>query len=139
MTISPRPILIAEDDPNDAFMLRRAFDRAGIANPLVFVADGVEAVDYLSGRGPDDGAAGPPPAVMLLDLKMPRRSGFEVLEWLRAQPGLGTLPVVVLTGSNEPKDIARAYELGATRISPSPVRRTNCSRRCAASASTGWS
>lgn len=114
MRISPPTILVAEDDPDDAFMLRRAFTTANIVNPVAFVSDGDEAIAYLAGTGRyADRDLHPLPVVILLDLKMPRRSGFEVLEWLRAQPGVGRLPVVVLTSSREPRDVTRAYELGA--------------------------
>lgn len=114
MRISPPTILVAEDDPDDAFMLRRAFTTANIANPVVFVSDGDEAIAYLAGTGRyADRDLHPLPVVILLDLKMPRRSGFEVLEWLRAQPRVGRLPVVVLTSSRESRDVTRAYELGA--------------------------
>ena len=114
MRISPPTILVAEDDPDDAFMLRRAFTTANIVNPVAFVSDGDEAIAYLAGTGRyADRDLHPLPVVILLDLKMPRRSGFEVLEWLRAQPGVGRLPVVVLTSSRESRDVTRAYELGA--------------------------
>lgn len=114
MTVEPPPILVAEDDPDDAFMLRRAFAKANVANPLAFVVDGEEAIEYLGGTGRYGGHSRQPlPVVLLLDLKMPRCNGFEVLEWVREHPGLGRLPVVVLTSSRESTDIARAYELGA--------------------------
>lgn len=114
MNIQAQPILLAEDDPDDVLLLRRAFARANVANPLVVVSDGDEAVEYLSGSGRyTDHGSHPLPAVLLLDLKMPRRNGFEVLEWLRSQPGLTALPVVVLTSSRESADVRRAYELGA--------------------------
>lgn len=114
MSIEASPILVAEDNPDDAFMLRRAFAKANVANPLVFVIDGDEAIEYLSGTGRYASRLHHPlPAVLLLDLKMPRRNGFEVLEWIRDHPGLGRLPVVVLTSSRESSDVSRAYELGA--------------------------
>ncbi len=108
------PILIAEDDPDDAFLLRRTFVKAQVANPLVFVGDGDEAIRYLSGLERFSAHEEQPwPVVLFLDLKMPRRNGFELLEWLREQPPFGGLPVVVLTSSREPADVTRAYELGA--------------------------
>jgi CheY-like chemotaxis protein len=114
VNIEPPPILVAEDDPDDVFMLRRAFAKSDVANPLVFVSDGDEAIEYLSGSGRYANVDHHPvPAALLLDLKMPRRNGFEVLEWLRDHAGLGHLPVVVLTSSRESADVTRAYELGA--------------------------
>ncbi|WP_225889775.1 response regulator [Indioceanicola profundi] len=118
MTDRVEPILLVEDDPNDQLLIRRAFGKAKLMNPLSVVGDGDEAVAYLSGMG---GNAGPP-ALIMLDLKLPRRSGLEVLEWLRAQPApLGRTPVVVLTSSRENHDVARAYELGANSYLVKPV------------------
>ncbi|HYE49158.1 MAG TPA: response regulator [Azospirillaceae bacterium] len=118
-----KPILLVEDDPNDQLLIRRAFTRAKLANPLRLVADGDAAVDYLSGRGAfADRSANPVPALVLLDLKLPRRSGLEVLQWLRAQPqGLARTPVVVLTSSRESADVNRAYDLGANSFLVKPV------------------
>ncbi len=105
-------ILLVEDEPDDAHLLTRAFRKAGIGNPVRWLTDGDEALAYLAGQGPyADRERHPLPAVVLLDLKLPRRSGFEVLEWLRAQPVLRRLPVVVLTSSGEPQDVDRAYDL----------------------------
>jgi CheY-like chemotaxis protein len=107
-------ILIAEDSDLDTILLIRAFVRAGISAHYHIVKDGQETVDYLSGEGNfEDRAKHPVPGVLLLDLKMPRMNGFDVLEWVRAHPRLRRLPVVVLTSSDEPKDINRAYDLGA--------------------------
>lgn len=107
-------ILVAEDDPDDALMLRRAFAKANIANPIQIVVDGDETIAYLAGSGAySDRRMHPLPILLLLDLKMPRRNGFEVLEWLRDQHPIALLPVVVLTSSRETTDIERAYALGA--------------------------
>ncbi len=115
-------ILLVEDDPNDVLLIRRALRNAMIANPLREVADGDEAIAYLSGvDGYGDRDAHPLPALVLLDLKLPRRDGFEVLRWIRAQPGLRRLPVVVLTSSRETADVNRAYDEGANSYLVKPV------------------
>src|SRR5215468_3815305 len=108
------PILLAEDDENDIFLMGRAFDRAGIPNPLFVVRNGQEAIDYLSGAG-DFAQRGkfPLPGLMLLDLKMPWMDGFDVLVWLRRHPSFDALPVIVLTSSKLQSDIDRSRLLGA--------------------------
>ena len=91
------PILLAEDDENDILLMRRGFARAKIPNPLFVVHNGQEAMDYLSGSGAfTDRARFPSPGMLLLDLKMPGKDGFDVLAWLRTQRQYDTLPVVVL-------------------------------------------
>ena len=116
-------ILLVEDDPNDVLLIRRAFRKSDVVNPIQVVGDGEEAIAYLSGRGPyADRERYPLPVLLLLDLKLPRKSGFEVLEWLRQQPGLKRLPVAVLTSSAETPDINRAYDLGANSYLVKPVR-----------------
>jgi len=109
------PILLVEDDNADAMLIERAFRRARIDNPVRRVGDGDAAVQYLSGLSPyGDRDKHPLPVLILLDLKLPRRSGFEVLSWLRAQDsGVQRLPVVVLTSSSHSQDVNRAYDLGA--------------------------
>lgn len=107
-------ILLVEDDPNDVLLMQRALRDVGLLDSLRVVKDGDEAVAYLSGK--DDYADRerfPIPALVLLDLKVPRRSGHEVLGWLRSQPGLRRLPVVVLSASEQRSDIDKAYDLGA--------------------------
>jgi CheY-like chemotaxis protein len=121
--ISDRPtILLVEDDPNDVLLIQRAFRKANLANPVQVATDGDEAVAYLEGQGEFvDRSAHPLPALVLLDLKLPRRSGLEVLEWMRAQPGLRRIPVAVLTSSRESIDVNRAYDLGANSYLVKPV------------------
>jgi len=117
-----RTILLVEDDPNDVLLVQRAFRNARIANPIHAVPHGDAAVAYLSGTGEyADRERHPLPVVILLDLKLPRRSGHEVLQWLRQQPVLKRLPVVVLTSSKETEDINRAYDLGANSYLVKPV------------------
>ena len=115
MAQRPMTILLAEDDPNDADLIGIALGRAGLPHTLQHVPDGEAAISYLTGQ--EDFANRnefPRPDVVLLDLKMPRKDGLDVLQWLRAQGDYAGLPVIVLTSSDEPKDIKRAYELGAT-------------------------
>jgi len=115
-------ILLVEDSGDDAVLVKRAFRNANLANPIEVVTDGDRAVAYLSGEGEYvDRDRFPLPILMLLDLKLPRRSGFEVLEWLRAQPGIGRMRVVVLTSSKESADIDRAHEIGANSYLVKPV------------------
>jgi CheY-like chemotaxis protein len=107
-------ILVVEDDPNDLFFLKRAFSLVQSQCSMRAVGDGAEAIDYL--RGVDDYADRsrfPMPALILMDLKMPRVDGFEFLSWLRREPVLKLIPVVVFSSSNLPRDVRRAYELGA--------------------------
>lgn len=111
---TPIVILVAEDDPNDIMLLRRAFYKAGVDVPIRFVRDGQEVLDYLAGSPPfEDPVDNPVPTLLLLDLKMPRLNGFEVMEWLRKQAFLHRLPVVIFSASSEPEDRRRAYSLGA--------------------------
>jgi CheY-like chemotaxis protein len=115
-------ILLAEDDPNDVLLIQRAFQKAGLGNVLKVVPDGAEAIDYLSGRGNyTDRDKFPLPFLLLLDLKMPGTDGFEVLQWLRGDPDIKRLLVVVLTSSELQEDVDRAYELGANSYLVKPV------------------
>jgi CheY-like chemotaxis protein len=116
-------ILLAEDDENDVFFMERAFKQAQIANPLIRVKDGEDAIAYLKGEDAfADRTSCPMPYLVLLDLKMPRKNGFEVIQWVREQPGLKRLPLVVLTSSKEDPDVNRAYELGANTYLVKPVK-----------------
>jgi len=108
------PILLAEDDENDIFFLRRALARSGRGNPRSAVRDGQEAENYLAGIGPyADRASHPLPGLLVLDLKMPRMNAFDVLTWLSTRPDFKELPVVVLSSSAQDSDIQKARELGA--------------------------
>ncbi|HEU5124323.1 MAG TPA: response regulator [Verrucomicrobiae bacterium] len=108
-------ILLAKDNETDALLVRRAIQIAGVKAQLQVVRDGQEAVDYLTGVNLySDRVQHPFPKLMLLDLQMPRLNGFEVLKILRTDLHFTRLPVIVLTNSENPSDIKRAYELGAT-------------------------
>src|SRR5882762_2530679 len=114
-------ILLAEDEENDVFLLQRAFQAAKIKNPLFIVRDGEEAIQYLSGTGTfSDRNQHPLPALFILDIKMPRKSGMEVLRWLRKQPVLNSLPALIMSSSAVPHDIERAYQLGANAFIVKP-------------------
>lgn len=131
------PILLAEDNENDIFLMGRAFDRASIPNPLFVVHNGQEVVDYLAGKGQyGDRSKFPLPSLLLLDLKMPWMDGFDVLNWLRTQNQFDTLPVVILTSSKLQADIDRSREMGVYdyRVKPNAfedlVRLLDDVRRC---------
>ncbi|MDB6016905.1 MAG: response regulator [Pedosphaera sp.] len=116
-------VLMAEDDDNDVFFMERAFKQAQVINPLHRVKDGEDAISYLKGEGVfADREQHPLPYLILLDLKMPRKNGFEVIQWVREQPVLKRLPIVVLTSSKEDPDVNRAYELGANTYLVKPVK-----------------
>lgn len=118
------PILQVEDSENDVLLLQHAFRQAGIHNPLRAVSDGQEAVDYLQGVGKyADRQRFPLPGLLLLDLKLPRMMGLQVLEWIRADPRFNTLIVVVLTSSGQKDDVDNAYRAGANAflVKPSGV------------------
>jgi CheY-like chemotaxis protein len=107
-------ILVAEDDADDVELIQRAVDKARLRNPLQIVRDGEAAIEYLSGEGRySDRTQHPLPFLLLLDLHMPKVSGFDVLHWLQDHPEFNSMKVAVLTASAERRDYARAMELGA--------------------------
>lgn len=115
-------ILLVEDDENDVFLIQRAFRRLDLPHTLQVVEDGEAAIAYLDGQAPyNDPERYPLPTLILLDLKLPRRSGLEVLAWIRQQQELRRLLVVVLTSSRETPDINRAYDLGANSYLVKPI------------------
>jgi CheY-like chemotaxis protein len=114
-------ILLAEDREDDILIMRKAFAQTEIPGSLFVVRDGEEAIAYLAGEMPfGNRAEYPLPALLLLDLKMPRKSGFEVLAWIRRQPHLTALRVIVLTSSEAASDLHLAYELGANSFLAKP-------------------
>jgi CheY-like chemotaxis protein len=123
MNFNGHSILLVEDDSNDILFVQRAFKRVDGNKPIYIVKDGDAAVNYLSGIGPyADRDRYPFPTLILLDLKLPRRSGIETLEWIRQQPGIRRIPVVVLTSSRESIDLQRAYDLGVNSYLVKPVK-----------------
>jgi CheY-like chemotaxis protein len=121
--VSPRvPILMVEDSADDVALVRRAFKKGGIEVPLAVAGDGDQAVAWLAGEGEyADRDRFPLPRLVLLDLKLPRRSGLEVLEWIREQEALAGLVVVILSHSREPTDLRRAYALGTNSFLVKPA------------------
>ncbi len=111
-------ILLVDDSPDDVFLTRYAFEQNDISNEIVVARDGIEALALLL---PQDGSEPLRPAIVLLDINMPRLGGLEVLARLRADPRTRSLPVIVLTTSTEDRDVAESYSLGANSYVPKPV------------------
>ncbi len=115
-------ILHVEDDPNDVLLLQRAVQRANLAVAVTAVSDGESAIAYLRGDSAyRDRAQFPLPDLILLDLKIPRKSGFEVLSWIRQQPQFKRLPVAIFTSSRHDRDMEQAYDAGANSYLVKPV------------------
>lgn len=114
-------ILYADDSPADVGLLLSVLTGLGLGGEVAVVGDGAEALDYLLHRGAYAATRPEPPGILLLDLKMPRMDGFEVLSLLRAHPRLKTLPVIVLTSSKAEADLCRCYELGANAYVVKPA------------------
>ena len=118
----PITILMADDDPDDRLMTQEAFAECRLRNPLQFVSDGEELLDYLNRRGKyDDDAAYPMPGLVLLDLNMPRKDGREVLREIKSDPRLQSIPVVILTTSKAEEDVVRSYKDGVNSFISKPV------------------
>jgi two-component system, response regulator len=119
---SSKIILLVEDNPDDEALTLRALEKNNISNKIIVARDGVEALDFLFGTGSyADRADNLLPELILLDLKLPKLDGFEVLKELRANPRTRHLPVVILTSSKEQQDIANGYSLGANSYIRKPV------------------
>lgn len=126
-------ILHVEDREEDVFLLRYAFKRAGITAPVEVASDGQEAIDFLGGTGKFAGRERfQPPCLVLLDLKLPQKMGLDVLEWIRSQPGLRRLIVIVLSSSIHEGDVQRAYELGVNAFLVKPSSTDTLADMCAA-------
>jgi two-component system response regulator len=122
MIMKPKTILLVEDNPSDIELTRRAFQKSRIANELVVVEDGKQALDYLLGSDPLTGQKmNELPALILLDLKLPKVDGLQVLRQIRADDRTSRLSVVILTTSSEEDDIAQSYDLGANSYIRKPV------------------
>jgi len=122
LNIKNYKILLVEDDPNDVILIKRAFKKANIINPIQLVENGEDAINYLAGTGKFmDRKLHPLPSLILLDLKLPRKTGYEVLDWVKKQPRLKRIPIVVLSSSKHNLDINRAYDLGANSYLIKPV------------------
>jgi CheY-like chemotaxis protein len=116
-----RRILLAEDNPNDVELTLEALSQYNLANEVDVVNDGAEALDYLYRRNKYEGRNNGDPAVILLDLKMPKVDGLEVLKTIKSDPQLRTIPVVILTSSREETDLVKSYELGVNAFVVKPV------------------
>lgn len=110
----PKAILLVEDSKDDVILFRQVMQRSGLRNPVIVVRDGREAIDYLKGEGKySDRENFPLPQILMLDLKMPRVDGFQVLEWIKSQEHLGDMLIIVLSHFGHTTEIQHAYELGA--------------------------
>ena len=119
--MSINPILLVEDNVDDQTLMLRSFKKHNIANEVLVANDGVEALDYLLGTGVRSDNGPIRPAVVLLDMKMPKLSGLDVLERIRSEGATKTIPVVILTSSDEEQDMLRSYNLGANSYVRKPV------------------
>ncbi|MGZ3182123.1 MAG: response regulator [Telluria sp.] len=116
-----KPILLVEDNPHDLELTLIALEKSQLANEVIIARDGAEALDYLHARGKYEGRTAGNPAVILLDLKLPKVDGIEVLREVRRTNGLKSVPVVMLTSSKEEQDLLRSYELGVNAYVVKPV------------------
>jgi two-component system, response regulator len=118
--VAPHRVLLVEDNPDHTYLTELVLEGAGVAHEIVHSVDGQDAIDRLQGAGPHAGPA-LRPALVLLDIKLPRVDGYQVLRLMRADPALRLVPVVILTTSNNPSDIAQSLALGASDYVIKPI------------------
>jgi CheY-like chemotaxis protein len=121
MATEPILIVLVEDDDGHANLVERNLQRAGLANGIHRLKDGQEALDYVQGKGAHAGRPGPHPMLLLLDIKMPRVDGVEVLRQLKSDPQTALVPIIMLTTTDDPREIQRCYELGCSVYITKPV------------------
>ncbi|MBC7288976.1 MAG: response regulator [Armatimonadetes bacterium] len=120
--LEPLPILLIEDNPDHAELTIAVFEDNGLANPIYWVKDGEEALDFLYHRGEfSDPESSPRPGLILLDLRLPKKDGLEVLATIKSDDELATIPVVILTTSKRDEEVVRGYQLGANSFVSKPV------------------
>ena len=121
MAAEPILIVLVEDDDGHANLVERNLQRAGLANGIHRLKDGQEALDYVQGKGAHAGRPAPHPMLLLLDIKMPRVDGVEVLRQLKSDPQTALIPIIMLTTTDDPREIQRCYELGCSVYITKPV------------------
>ena len=119
--VKPLHIVVAEDDDGHATLVQRNLERSGLVNTFTRLRDGQEVLDFFQGRGLCEGPAPAEPHLLLLDIKMPRIDGVEVLRRLKADPHTASVPVIVLTTTDDPREIDRCYQLGCSVYITKPV------------------
>ncbi len=136
----PKPVVLyVEDEEDDVLLMKLAFEKAGLGQALQSVGDGIDAMKYLAGENSyADRQRHPLPSLVLLDLNLPVKSGFEVLDWMRGRPELRQIPVVVFSSSDIPEDKARARDLGARDFIEKPSGGKDAFGRVVRSLSDKW-
>src|SRR5688572_26914048 len=123
MPVPAKLILLVDDSNDDAVLFRHALQRAGLDNPTQVVPDVDQAIAYLEGTGPfSDRTQYPMPAILIMDVRLPNKDGFELLRWLGQRPHLRSLHVVVLTGMGDMREVSKAYQMGANSFLTKPPR-----------------
>lgn len=123
MPVPAKLILLVDDSNDDAVLFKHALQRAGLKNPTQIVPDVDQAIAYLEGTGPfSDRTQYPMPAILIMDVRLPNKDGFELLRWLGQRPHFRSLHLVVLTGMGDMRDVSKAYQMGANSFLTKPPR-----------------